>query len=109
MATTLEAAGVTLDPERLVAYFNGKRVSLTAREAEVASVFLTNPDRVITRQELRRRVWGAVDATSRVVDAYVSRVRAKLKTMGHPGISAVRMRGYLILQPPEAGEKDGGS
>jgi DNA-binding response OmpR family regulator len=60
---------------------------------------MDHPDRVLTRRELHTRVWGRLDTTYRVVDAYVSRLRAKLRSAGHPGIGSVRMRGYLMLSP----------
>ena len=97
-----EVSGIQFDPEARVAYVgtrgNGP-FKLTRREADLLTAFMDDPDRVLTRQELHARVWGKLDTTFRVVDAYVSRLRTKLRNAGHPGIGSVRMRGYLMLSP----------
>ena len=97
-----EVSGIQFDPETRMAYVgtrgNGS-LKLTRREADLLTAFMDDPDRVLTRQELHARVWGRLDTTFRVVDAYVSRLRTKLRNAGHPGIGSVRMRGYLMLSP----------
>ena len=94
-----EVSGIQFDPEARVAYVGNGPFKLTRREADLLSAFMDDPDRVLTRQELHARVWGRLDTTFRVVDAYVSRLRTKLRNAGHPGIGSVRTRGYLMLSP----------
>ena len=94
-----EVSGIQFDPDARVAYVGNGPLRLTRREADLLTAFMDDPDRVLTRQELHERVWGRLDTTFRVVDAYVSRLRTKLRKAGHPGIGSVRMRGYLMLSP----------
>ncbi len=94
-----EAAGIRLDTNVRIAYVGDGPLRLTRRETDLLAAFLNEPDRVLSRQELHARVWGSLNTTFRVVDAYVSRLRAKLQNAGHPGIGTVRMRGYLMLSP----------
>lgn len=94
-----EVSGIQFDPDSRVAYVGDGPLRLTRREADLLTAFMDDPDRVLTRQELHARVWGRLDTTFRVVDAYVSRLRTKLRNAGHPGIGSVRMRGYLMLSP----------
>lgn len=94
-----EAAGIQLDTNARIAYVGDGPLRLTRREADLLAAFMDQPDRVLSRRELHARVWGRLDTTFRVVDAYVSRLRSKLRNAGHPGIGSVRMRGYLMLSP----------
>ncbi len=94
-----DVSGIKFDPEARVAYVGNGPLRLTRREADLLTAFMDDPKRVLTRQELHERVWGRLDTTYRVVDAYVSRLRTKLRKAGHPGIGSVRMRGYLMLSP----------
>ena len=72
---------------------------MTRREADLLTAFVDDPERVLTRRERYARVWGRLDTTFRVVDAYVSWLRTRLRSAGHPGFGSVRMRGYLMLSP----------
>ncbi len=92
-------SGIQFDSEARVAYVGNSPLRLTRREAGLLTAFMDDPDRVLTRHQLHARVWGRLDTTFRVVDAYVSRLRTKLRNAGHPGIGSVRMRGYLMLSP----------
>ena len=94
-----EAAGIRFDANARIAYVGDGPLRLTRREPDLLAAFLAEPDRVLSRQELHDRVWGRLDTTFRVVDAYVSRLRARLRSVGRPGIGTVRMRGYLMLSP----------
>ena len=94
-----DVLGIQFYPEARVAYVANGPLKLTRREADLLTAFMDDPDRVLTRRELHARVWDRLDTTFRVVDAYVSRLRTKLRNAGHPGIGSVRMRGYLMLSP----------
>ena len=56
--TLLSAGGVTLDPEQRVALKNGKVVELTAKEYDLIELFVKNPRRVYSRENLMDLVWG---------------------------------------------------
>ena len=58
---------------------DGVPLVLTVRELALLSELASHSDRVLTREELYRAVWGRDLRTSdRSVDVYVSRLRAKL-------------------------------
>ena len=50
--TLLSAGGVTLDPEQRVALRDGKVVELTAKEYDLIELFVKNPRRVYSRENL---------------------------------------------------------
>ncbi len=89
-------SGLTIDPNLFEARFDGELIQLTATEFDLLDVLSRERDRVVPREELRDRVWGAGDAGIRVVDTFISRLRTKLRSAGHPGITSVRKRGYRL-------------
>jgi DNA-binding response OmpR family regulator len=70
-------------------------VMLTAREFDLLSILLGNPDRVLTRELLLDRVWGlAFPGGTRTVDVHVASLRRKL---GRPElVQTVRGVGYKL-------------
>lgn len=58
----------------------GKPIPLTHLEFELLSFFVHNPDKVFSRQELLRHVWGIEHSGSaRTVDNFVAQLRGKLE------------------------------
>lgn len=89
--------GASLDSaNRLLTFENGKETSLTAREFEFLTYMATHPNRVITRDELLRRVWD-VDprlTDTRSVEMTVMRLRDKLGTVAAAPLETLRSQGY---------------
>ena len=54
---TLEAADLTLDPSRLVAFRGGRRLDLSRKEFAVLECLLAVPGRVVSAEELLERAW----------------------------------------------------
>jgi DNA-binding response OmpR family regulator len=54
-------------------------VPMTAREFSLLLHFVERPERVLTRDDLLRDVWGSEQATLRTVDNFVMRLRGKLE------------------------------
>ena len=78
--TLLSAGGVTLDPEQRVALGDGKVVDLTAKEYDLIELFVKNPRRVYSRENLMDLVWGYTYAGDyRTVDVHIRRLREKLE------------------------------
>ncbi len=73
-------------------------VQLSRRELEVARIFLTNPQAVVSKQTLLDHVWGMnSEATDNNVEAYISFLRKKLKFIGSKlTISTKIMIGYKL-------------
>ena len=91
----LEAAGVSLDPSRRVAFRAGRRLDLSPKEFAVLECLLSPPGRVVSAEDLLERVWDeAADPFTTAVKTTVRRLRAKL---GEPPlIHTVREGGYRI-------------
>ena len=76
----LEHKGLTLDTEKRTAYKRGERVDLTAREFDLAELFLRSPGRVFSRDSLLALVWGYdYQGDARTVDVHIRRLREKLE------------------------------
>ena len=76
----LEHKGLTLDTEKRTAYKRGERVDLTAREFDLAELFLRSPGRVFSRDSLLDAVWGySGGEETRTVDVHIRRLREKLE------------------------------
>lgn len=66
-------------PEQHAALVDGRPLSLTVRELQLLTTLASNPQRILTREELYAEVWGRQPRhDDRSVDVYVSRLRSKL-------------------------------
>ena len=91
----LDAADVSLDPSRRVAFRGGRRLDLSPKEFAVLECLLSSPGRVVSAEDLLERVWDeAADPFTTAVKTTIRRLRAKL---GEPPlIHTVREGGYRI-------------
>jgi DNA-binding response OmpR family regulator len=91
----LDAADVSLDPSRRVAFRAGRRLDLSPKEFAVLECLLSSPGRVVSAEDLLERVWDeAADPFTTTVKTTIRRLRAKL---GEPPlIHTVREGGYRI-------------
>lgn len=89
---TLRAGNLVLDLRQRTVQFRGKTVELSTREFTLLEMFVRQPGRVWSRQELLDHVWGYdYDPGSNIVDVYVGYLRKKVsKGM----IKTVRGSGY---------------
>ena len=79
-AHILEHGGVKLDTEKRTAYKHGKSIDLTAREFDLAELFMRSPGRVFSRDSLLDLVWGYdYQGDARTVDVHIRRLREKLE------------------------------
>jgi DNA-binding response OmpR family regulator len=70
----------------------GTLLRLSGKEYEVLELFMLNPGRVFSRDEVLERIWGVgFDANSNLVDVYVKNLRTKLDA---GVIETVRGLGY---------------
>jgi len=89
----LAFADVTLDVGTRVAQRGGDTLALSEREADLLALLLRNARRVVTRERAIAEIWQG-DATTNVVDRYVSNLRRKLGDP--PLIDTVRGVGFVI-------------
>ena len=92
---TLQAADLTLDPARRVAFRGGRRLELSPKEFALLECLMAAGDRVVSSEELLERVWDeATDPFTTAVKTTMRRLRTKL---GEPPlIETVRESGYRI-------------
>ena len=89
--------GAVLDSaNRMLTFEDGKTATLTAREFELLSYMATHPNRVITRDELLRRVWDMDPrlTDTRSVEMTVMRLRDKLGAKAAASLETLRSQGY---------------
>jgi DNA-binding response OmpR family regulator len=93
-ATTLEAAGIRLDPASRRVEVDGEVVALSRREFLVLEHLLREHPSVVSKESLLDNVWGpAEDAGANIVEVYVGYLRRKL---GRDRIETVRGVGYRL-------------
>ena len=79
----VEAPPVQIDVRTRVARVEGRRLQLSQKEYELLLALAREPDRVFTKVELLRDVWGyRVTGRTRTLDSHASRLRRKLRDGG---------------------------
>ena len=97
-ASSLAHGPLQLDSERHRCFVGDAEVELTAREFELLAQLMRRPGRVMTRDGLLERVWGAdITVTTRTIDTHVKRLREKLGEAGDL-IETVRGIGYRFAE-----------
>jgi DNA-binding response OmpR family regulator len=82
-AEVVEAPPVRIDTRTRVASVTGRRLQLAQKEYDLLLRLAREPDRVFTKAELLREVWGyRVAGRTRTLDSHASRLRRKLRDAG---------------------------
>lgn len=88
-----------LDKERKTIFLEDNPLNLTPTEYKILEVFIENPEKVFSREELSNHIWALErEYYSRVLDAYICRLRDKLGEYGQL-IETVRGFGYRLKKP----------
>ena len=83
----VEAPPVRVDTRTRDARVDGTKVSLSQKEYDLLVRLAREPDRVFTKAELLRDVWGfRVAGRTRTLDSHASRLRRKLRDAGGAGL-----------------------
>jgi DNA-binding response OmpR family regulator len=83
----IEAPPVRVDTRTRDTRVGATRVSLSQKEYDLLVRLAREPDRVFTRAELLRDVWGfRVAGRTRTLDSHASRLRRKLRDAGASGL-----------------------
>lgn len=77
----VEFHGLTIDLENRAAFFNGEDLELNRRQLDIIYYFAVNQKRVVTREALLAFLGRDGDVLDRTVDAHVSQIRRKLKSL----------------------------
>ena len=76
----VRAGDLEIRPAEFMALASGKRLQLTVRELELLTALAERCDRIVSREELYKVVWGEPYRKSdRSVDVYVGKLRQKLE------------------------------
>ncbi len=102
----IEEPGLVIDSELRRVFVDGEDAGLTVLEFRLLHAMAQEPGRALTRDQLRRRVWGMPHTKrDRSVDVCVRKLRAKLDRSSathtyihtHPGV------GYRFAAEPKVG------
>jgi len=102
-AVVLENAGISLHLGTREVHRGGRKIDLTRTEYSILELLMRSAGRVVTRDALIERVWGA-DASieNNTLDAFVRLLRAKVESPGEPRvIRTIRGVGYCVRQERE--------
>ncbi len=95
-ANTVTYGRIQFDSESRMVYANGNPVALTNIEYGILELFLRNPGRIFTRDNLLNQVWGYDFAgDEKTVNIHIMNLRRKL---GSDLIETVRGVGYRIAK-----------
>jgi len=100
----MSVGDVSLDPERHEVVIRGEQISLPLKEFELLGLLLENAGRVLTRETLIDRVWGAdYVGDTKTLDVHVKRLRGKVETdpSNPTRIVTIRGLGYKYEAPRE--------
>ena len=80
--------GIVCDRQTLACTIDGKAVKLPRKEFEILALFLENPGRIFTREEVMHKVWPEdVVVFDRTVDVHITKLRNKIAPYGKHIIS----------------------
>ena len=94
---TIEAGSVRIDIERHVVSVRGENITMPLKEFDLLEFLVRNSGRVLTRNQLIDRVWGAdYVGDTKTLDVHIKRLRAKIELdPSNPlHINTVRGLGY---------------
>lgn len=77
---TIEAGSVRIDIERHVVSVRGEHITMPLKEFDLLEFLVRNSGRVLTRNQLIDRVWGAdYVGDTKTLDVHIKRLRAKIE------------------------------
>ena len=95
---TLTVGSFKMDMDEHTAYLGEEEISLTAREFNLLYKLLSYPKKTFTRTQLMDEFWDADTASStRTVDVYMTKLRAKLEDCEDFQIVTVHGLGYKAV------------
>jgi DNA-binding response OmpR family regulator len=96
----LEAGPIRIDLVTRRASVHGRLLTLPAKEYDLLAKLASEPERVFTKEQLLREVWGYLSlGRTRTLDSHASRLRRKLRLVG-AGSCVVNVWGvgYRLLE-----------
>ena len=91
---------LTLNVDRHEVYLDEELIDMSATEFRLLAALLARMDRVMTRAQLLREVWGIdFESETSVLDTYISYLRKKIHREDFAPISTVRGVGFKLIEP----------
>ncbi len=98
----LRFADVVMDEDTHEVWRAGTPVKLTATEFNLFRIFLLNPRRVLSKDQIIDHVWHYdFGGNQNIVETYVRYLRRKLDALGPPLIHTIRLVGYVLREPEQ--------
>jgi two-component system response regulator MprA len=96
----LQRAGVSLHLGTREVRRGGRKIDLTRTEYAILELLMRNADRVLPRETIIERVWGAdSNIENNTLDAFVRLIRTKVELAGEPRvIRTIRGVGYCLRE-----------
>lgn len=93
----IKLGNLQLRPSSCESSCEGRSVALSQKEAAVLRLFMQNPERIITHQEIEHAGWSGSDVSSGTVRVFLTALREKLQSIGaDTKILSVRGYGYRV-------------
>lgn len=84
-------------PDENKLMINTKEISLSKKEVELLTLFVANPNKIIKREELSKKVWEDHGVfVGRSLDTYISKLRKKLNEDESIKLTNVHGIGYVL-------------
>ena len=97
----LRFADLVMDEESHQVWRGDNAINLTATEFNVLRLFLMNPRRVLSKDQIIDHVWNYdFGGNQNIIETYVGYVRRKLDKFGPPLIHTIRLVGYVLREDP---------
>jgi DNA-binding response OmpR family regulator len=94
--TVVKAGPLEVALEKCEVRYQGQMIRLTSKEYQLLELFVLNPGRIFTREEVLERIWGpGFEFDSNLIDVYVKNLRKKLS---ENLIETVRGLGYRFAE-----------
>lgn len=72
-----------INQDEKACYLNGKQIKLTKTEFDMLQFFLSHKNKIYSRDEIIRHVWGDdIVVTTRAIDTNITRLRKKIENYG---------------------------
>ena len=95
--SVLVVGDLTLDEDSHEVVRAGEQIQLTATEFELLRYLMRNPKRVLSKAQIRDRVWNYdFGGQANVVELYISYLRKKIDAGRSPMIHTMRGVGYVL-------------
>jgi two-component system OmpR family response regulator len=103
--TTLKIADLELNMQTHQVLRATEEITLSAQEFKLLEYFMSNPNKVLSREMILSRIWNSSpDIETRVVDVYVGYLRKKIDFTKPKLFKSVRGFGYMLQSPAEVAE-----